>query len=499
MPLGPVLTFDEDNWDQIQSVYFRAVDDGVSEGERIATIGHILTNSTDPDYRAATTLSVKVTIEDNDRKGLIITQSGRDNVLLEGAVAADSLATDKFDMVLSTAPKTGTTVTVTMTVLNKQITLSGTGVTATVLPDGSTQYQVTFNETNWNSKKTVTMKAINDSVVEGFHTDYIRFSVSSDDTGETRTVTDLAIDGDFDLPGVQTAIPDTKPTTYVLLPNAPKPGTLVVKIDGVQLADGTVDGDSDAINGITFDPANPLSGPARFKVSGNTLTFVTEAGFPELRTGAVTVSYEYDEPGYNNLNVRDLSVDIYDDDTPMVIVRPVDDGSVDVVEGGETDQYLIRLSREPDGLGKVSIKVDAVPTRTSFGRTAYFEEQVTVDGSSETVLTFDSSNWSSGHLVTVAAINDNVFDGNDTQVFAPDLQTVNKIRGPLIIEGAAGGGSLSLPAPLLLPHSPPVRFGTNDPVASELNILVPDGSVQAFEPGRRAGAVEFMTVLAQIS
>ena len=83
--------------------------------------------------------------------------------------------------------------------------------------------------------------------------------------------------------------------------------------------------------------------------------------------------------------------------------------------------------------------------------------------------------------MTVRAIDDLVFDGNDTQVFAPDLQTVNKIRGPLIIEGAAGAGSLSLPAPLMLPH--------------ELNILVPHGIVQAFTAASGAGAIETMTVL----
>src|SRR5262249_31708868 len=110
-----------------------------------------------------------------------------------------------------------------------------------------------------------------------------------------------------------------------------------------------------------------------------------------------------------------------------------------------------------------------------------------------------STNWRTGLTVTVAAIDDDFRDGNDTQVFAPDLQTVNKIRGPLIIEGAAGGGSLSLPAPLLLPHSPPVHFG--DPknpaqtAVSELNILPKDGLVQTFEAHSGAGAVEFMTVL----
>src|SRR6185436_318701 len=100
-------------------------------------------------------------------------------------------------------------------------------------------------------------------------------------------------------------------------------------------------------------------------------------------------------------------------------------------------------------------------------------------------VTFASSDglpnsWNVAQTIYVRAINDLVLDGSDTQVFAPELHTVNKIRGPLIIEGAAGSGSLSLPAPLMLP--------------GELNLRPSDGAVQAFTAGTGEGAFEFMNV-----
>ena len=139
-------------------------------------------------------------------------------------------------------------------------------------------------------------------------------------------------------------------------------------------------------------------------------------------------------------------MDIYDDDTPTVIVRPTGDGMVDVVEGdpSATDTYTVRLASQPTG--DVFVVIDSVKTRTTWGANAYFENQLLLSDADQTnlqriTLTFTDDNWNVDQIVTVRAYDDNRLDGNDTQVFAPDLQTVNKIRGPLIIEGAAGAGS----------------------------------------------------------
>ncbi len=589
----PVLIFNtnplsDDYWAKPHTVRFKAASDDGSEGQRFVFINHVLKDSTDLAYRDVKALSVKVQVDDDDRKSVIVTQSGRDNMVVEDG-ASNLGRTDTVDVVLSHVPDGD--VKVKLTVLNNQVTLAHNGVTSV---DGV--LELTFTKDDWFTKQTVTIRAPDDTIVEGFHTDSIRYTVTSlldkedtlhsgtavlasgtvsasaaigatsltdtgadfgdDDSlvgmtvritsgagaGQVRTIshntaTTLTVDhgwtvalsdlddnastyevaadpkedadGDFDLFGLQSEIPPTKPTDYVLLAHRPIVDTVRVFVDGNELQHGPRDIDPDT-DGIQLDPDDHFNGPARFKVSGNTVTFLDDKGFAEKRVGIVQVIYDYKEAGYDNSFVKDTVVDIYDEDSPMVIIRPIEtgpnnDGTIDVVEGGATDSYTVSLSRALTDDQKVMVKADAIETRTTYGRTAIFKEQVTVSGGvstdfdSSTVLTFDKDNWKTGLTVTVTAINDTFRDGNETQVFAPDLQTVNKIRGPMIIEGAGGGGSLSLPAPLLLPHSPPVHFGDPSDDAqtafSELNILPADGSVQAFEAGHGAGAVEFMTVL----
>ncbi|CAM5793933.1 LEPR-XLL domain-containing protein [Rhizobacter fulvus] len=458
----PTLTFDASNWDKVQYVKFAAAHDTASEGRRFTFINHSLksSDSSDPNYQAAQTLSVKVLMEDDDRDGVIITPTGRDNTVLENGPSVAGF-TDTFDVVLTKAPTAN--VTVTMNVLNGQVVLSGPSVTTV-----GGKPTLTFTTGNWNVRQQITITAPNDTVVEGFHTDYISYTVASADAEQTlpsgggaagTPPAFVAVDGDFDKLGVDPEIPATKPTTYLLLEHKPIVDSVAVKLNGVLL---------DA---------------ARFSVTGNTLSFFDANGQPEFVTGFVTVAYNYKEAGYQGAFVKDSVVDIYDEDTPSVIVQMPDDGSIDVIEGaaGNSDSYTVRLSQAPTAGQVVRIKVDAVDTRSTYGRTALFQEQVTVGGASQMFLTFTSANWNTPQTVTVRAIDDTVFDGNETQVFAPDLQTVNKIRGPLIIEGAAGAGSLSLPTPLMLP--------------GELNILPPHGAVQGFVPGTGAGAFETMTVL----
>ena len=100
-----------------------------------------------------------------------------------------------------------------------------------------------------------------------------------------------------------------------------------------------------------------------------------------------------------------------------------------------------------------------------------------------TTLTFTRRwnwNWFIPQPVTVTAIDDAIVDGSDTQVFVPGEASLNPIRGPLFIEGASGGGSLSLPEPLML--------------VGELNLRPTDGDVVDFVAGTGPGAIEQMTV-----
>jgi Ca2+-binding RTX toxin-like protein len=437
----PQLVFTDSNWDDEQTVTFRAKDDDASEGRRIIFINHNLKNSTDFEYSEAQMLSVKVFMDDDDRDGVMIRPSKLNNVVLEDGFV------DTFSVALTQAPTHN--VVVTMSVLNADVALSAN--------------TLIFTPLDWAPKQ-VTITAVNDSIVEGFHTDYISFSVQSGDQNLSLppVPNPIQIDGDFSLPGVQ-AIPVDKPTSFLFLPFVPNSGPVTVTVNNVPLA------------------------ASRFSINGSTLSFITAAGTPEYRTGLVKAQFTYTEPGYDGFEVRDIVVDIYDNDSPAVIIEQID-GSTDTIEddpnvlgsSAKTDTYRVRLSKAPAPGETVTVTADAFLTRTTYGGTTHFVEQVTVNGLSVTALVFDSNTWDDWQTVTVAAINDTHLDGNDTQVFAPDLQTVNKIRGPLIIDGAAGDGSLTLPAPLMMPW--------------ELNIRPSDGRVLGFTAVDGAGSTETMVV-----
>src|SRR5258708_5974604 len=164
-----------------------------------------------------------------------------------------------------------------------------------------------------------------------------------------------------------------------------------------------------------------------------------------LTRGPIKATYDYTELGYDGLRVKDTGVDIYDGDAPTVIIQQAR-GSTDVIEGDLVgDTYSIVLSKKPAAGKTVTVKIDSIDTRTTVGINTYFQQQVKVNGVLTTSVTFDEFNWNQPVDVTVTAIDDTIIDGSDTQVFAPQLHTVNRIRGPIDIEGAAGGGSLSLP------------------------------------------------------
>ena len=457
------------NWSSGVEIMFRAKQDAGYEGRRFTFINHKIDDlTTDVSFFEAQVRSVKVQMEDDDRDGVTIVPSGLGNLALEGGFS------DSFQVVLTRAPTSTVNVTLSLANSTGQVLLTLNGAATTTL---------TFTALNWNVPQTVAVSAVDDTVIEGFHTEYIRFDVSSADREETKgpftegqvvkvsgidiaatkdPVTQkvwLQIDGKIDEPGVQ-VIPDTG-STFVLLPHRPIAGTLAVRVSGEELA---------------LD---------RFSLTGNTVTFVSASGTPESRTGKVEANYQYKEVGYDNSEVRDQVVDIYDNDTPTVIIQPAGDGMLDIVEGdaSATDTYTVQLASAPSQ--DVRIVIDSVKTRTTWGANAYFEKQLLLSDNNETnkdriTLIFTPANWNVEQIVTVRALDDTRIDGNDTQVFAPDLQTVNKIRGPLIIDGAAGAGSLSLPRPVMLPW--------------ELNIRESDGNVLSFEKGATPAAPEYMIV-----
>lgn len=108
-----------------------------------------------------------VTITDDDTAGVIVTQSGGTTNVTEGG------ALDLYDVVLATQPANDVTVTLTF---NGQVEISTDGINFVPSP-----VVLTFTSGNWNVTRTLTVQAVNDTVVEGAHTALIDQATTSAD------------------------------------------------------------------------------------------------------------------------------------------------------------------------------------------------------------------------------------------------------------------------------------------------------------------------------
>lgn len=153
-----VLTFTPANWNISQEVSVTAVDDHFDEGLHLSPISHS-TSTSDPDYDGLYVADVVVSIIDNDKSGVTVTETGGKTEVTEGG------ASDSYEVVLSSQPASD--VMVTLTVPTVQL-----GIDKTTL---------TFTPGNWATAQTVTVTAVDDIINQGRHTARITHAVASGD------------------------------------------------------------------------------------------------------------------------------------------------------------------------------------------------------------------------------------------------------------------------------------------------------------------------------
>src|SRR5439155_24528293 len=102
-----------------------------------------------------------------------------------------------------------------------------------------------------------------------------------------------------------------------------------------------------------------------------------------------------------------------------------------------------------------------------------FTEQLEVSADGTTwgftaSLTFTSGNWNVPRTIYVRAFDDTRVDGNEAQVFAPQLDQLNSIQGPLFITGGEGPDRTGLleREPVTLPYEINEKQATGDVVAA---------------------------------
>ncbi|MEG4069200.1 calcium-binding protein, partial [Microcoleus sp. Pol11C2] len=151
------LTFTSLNWNAPQTVNVTAVNDNSVEGNHTGNITHTATSLTDTNYNNIAVASVTTNITDNDTSAITITPTSTN--------ATEGGTTGTYTAVLTSQP----TADVNLAIGNT----SQTNTSASTL---------TFTSANWNTPQTVTVTAVNDTLVEGSHTGSITHTATSTDT-----------------------------------------------------------------------------------------------------------------------------------------------------------------------------------------------------------------------------------------------------------------------------------------------------------------------------
>jgi uncharacterized delta-60 repeat protein len=360
------LIFTAANWNVAQTVTVGAVNDSVAEGNHTGTITHAAA-SADPTYNGIAIASVTANITDNDVAGVVVVQSGGSTNVTEGG------ATDSYTFALASQPTASVTVT-----LNP-----GNQLTAT-------PSSLTFTAANWNVPQTITVTAVDDSVVEDNHTGTITHTVASSDPNYNGTVVLTASILDNDTAGV--VVTPSGGSTSVIEGGATDSYSVALTSQPTANVTITLTPNSQ----LTATPLSLTFTAANWNVAQTvTVSAVNDSVAEGNHTGTITHAAASADPNYNGLAIASVTANITDNDvTGVVVVQS--GGSTNVTEGGATDSYTVVLTSQPTANVTVTLTPGSQLTATPL------------------TLIFTAANWSVPQTVTVTAVDDLVVEGTHT-------------------------------------------------------------------------------------
>ncbi|MEG5241828.1 FG-GAP-like repeat-containing protein [Microcoleus sp. A6-D4] len=194
------LTFTPANWNAPQTVTVTGVDDSLADGSKTYNIVTAAAVSTDTNYSNFNPSDVSVSNSDNETPGITINPAN--------TTATEGGATGSYSVELNTQPTA--TVTVSFD--------TGNQISA-IAP-------ITFDATNWNVAKSVTVTATDDAVVEGNHAGSVSHTATSTDSKYSAIAiggVNVAITDNDTAPTPTPVTPTPTPVTPTPTPVTPTP------------------------------------------------------------------------------------------------------------------------------------------------------------------------------------------------------------------------------------------------------------------------------------
>lgn len=366
------LTFTPNNWNVPQTVQITAVDDNIANESTAVTLTTSALQSSDSAFNGNDVEDIHVDVIDDDFASVLITTTS-------GLVTNENGQTATTQVRLTSQPTAPVTIHFT----------SNNSDEGTVSPS-----QLVFNNTNWNSPKTLTLTGVSDDVIDGSQNYKITGTISSSDP---------VYQSDVTVPTISAVNQNTTTAGLIIQPSA----GLITREDGtsdsfnVRLASKP---DSNVI--LNLVSSNPSEG----NVNRFQLTF-TPANWKQTQSVMVTgvndnpvdgpVNYQINitpdptsDVNYRSLAARSVSATNEDDDTPGLVVSQATRDFT--TEDSGTTTFTVRLTTEPSG----TVTVDAASSNTAEGAVS--------PGS----IVFNSDNWDDARTITVTGDDDSIVDGD---------------------------------------------------------------------------------------
>lgn len=404
--LPNLLTLTPANWNDPLAHQFTVtpIADTVIEGDSIFDITATAA-SADLNYNGLAE-GVGFTITDDDTAEILVTGFGAGLTTDEAAGPARN-----YTIELSNQPENRIVVTIAPNRANQLDVMPSRLIFDPLLP---------ALDPNGVNVKNITITPINDKIAEGTQTVTLNHTVTGApfnqgsfvnvDTATNTSQFDVEItDDDTALvtvteSGGSTQVAEGGATdTYSVVLNSEPTADVTVALNNTVPAQVTA-----STNALTFTPAN-------WNVAQVvTVTAVDDALVDGDQNVAIAHTVTSADPIYNGLGANTVTVTVADNDTGGVTIVELD-GVTAVAEGGTTDTYSVVLDAQP--ASDVAI-------------TLGFDDQL---APTPTTLTFTNGNWDVPQIVTVAAEDDNIVEGETTATITHTARSSDNAFDGLLI------------------------------------------------------------------
>ena len=428
------LTFTAANWNVTQVVAVTGVDDAVDDGDVAYSIVTGAASGADALYSGINVADVAVMNLDDDTAGVSVSAIGGNTT--------EATGTATFNVVLTSQP----TADVTISIASNDTT-EGTVSSSSL----------TFTAANWNVAQAVTVTGVDDAIDDGD----IGYSV----------VTGAATSADGNYSGIDAADVavvnvDNDTAGFVVSPitgstsEAGGSATFSVALTSQPIADVTIslatsngaEGNA-SVASVTFTAANWNVAQAVTVTGADDAVDDGDVAYSIVTGAAVSA-----DTNYNGADAADVATTNVDNDTAGISVSAI---SGNTTEAGGTATFNIVLDSQPTA----DVTISIASSDTTEG---------TVSVSS---LTFSAANWNVAQVVTVAAVDDALSDGDIAYSIATGaavsadgryggiavsdvgLTNVDDERAPIV----------AFPGSLLVNEDTPLQLGTTGVSVADAN------------------------------